>query len=273
MTSTHNMAASSPAAQSAPSLSMMNSSTDSNKNSSYGDSSNTLRPNKRHKLVENDTQNQQQQQQKQQERGYIISSSSSSSIASSYRDSNGSSTSLDQIISSAGSSSSVAASCSDEEDCNSNYLEIAQGYLPYRKRSPLQVEYNEVYPPILANTPPPLLSLAQSLVPPLSSEASEMQIKSVKFPANTPREPSLAQNLIPPGGYTSLYSTFLYLPSLTTESRDGSLAASVHHRSPTTSVEHSQAIRSSQHSKRPCIPQSPRQPIFQALYSSHNFTR
>ena len=31
----------------------------------------------------------------------------------------------------------------------------------------ITVEYNEVYPPILANTPPPLLSLAQSLVPPL----------------------------------------------------------------------------------------------------------
>lgn len=42
------------------------------------------------------------------------------------------------------------------------------------------VEYDEVYPPILANTPPPLLSLAQSLVPPFS-EASEMPVKSSKI--------------------------------------------------------------------------------------------
>ena len=44
----------------------------------------------------------------------------------------------------------------------------------------LTVDYHEVYPPILANTPPPLLSLAQSLVPPCS-EASEMPVKSSKI--------------------------------------------------------------------------------------------
>jgi hypothetical protein len=62
-------------------------------------------------------------------------------------------------------------------------------------------------PPILANTPPSMLSLAHNLIPPkLVGGGDGRDLPAGNF-ANTPPELSLAQNLIPPGGYTSLHST------------------------------------------------------------------